>query len=74
MCDFYKNHQRLEMTDITKVQLNQNLLISKSNFNLKVDVIQSDSTIISAPELEKIDKELKEIVNETRKIKCKQYY
>ena len=65
---------RLDMLEITKVQINQNLQISKSNINLKVDIIHSDPLLKQAPELDKLAKELKEIVNETRKIKSKQPY
>jgi hypothetical protein len=45
------------------------LLLSKSYNNLKVDIIQSDLLLKGAPEIEELAKELKEILNDTRKIR-----
>ena len=48
MCGFYKQHMRLQIPDISKVLLNQNLVISKTNAKLQVDIISTDPRVKEA--------------------------
>ena len=72
MCGFYKHHMRLMMPDISKVLLNQKLLISQTNTKLQVDIISKDPRVKGASDPEKLAKDLKDLVNDGRNLICKQ--